>query len=450
MDEVPAPTDRDGVPGIFFPDQVISSLSAHFRFALIGRISGNRGLTPNKDILSALSCTGLLGSHTVRFLPRGYMVLTLSCEEDYLKFWERPDITIRTVVIRFSKWTPEFKYEEDSSIAPVWVRFPDLPLHLYAKKSLYPIAMILGNPVMVDEITADVSRGSFARVCVEMDVLQPRPDKIWVGWGDHFQVVEVIYERVPRFCSKCKMLGHSLDFCSSTGLRFGTRRRGPQRQAPPAPPSADPMAQGPRPHGKDVVSDSPLQTLSVSTQGISSDLVQSGDTDFPEQLVTRSRRRPVVRRDPNRPISTKNYYEVLEHLPSESGPGESSGIVNTRIRRVKSLLSKIAVEETVEAAVSVPVAVPVQMVEIAPIVPDPLGDSSASITLPVDSHVSTDCPEFAMSTVSVDGVTDVVTSSMQECLSLPLPGRTRSQQRRYYRQKSAQASSPYERPHDPG
>ncbi|XP_073023586.1 uncharacterized protein [Primulina eburnea] len=120
MDEVPAPTDRDGIPGILFPDQVISSLSAPFRFALIGRISGNRGLTPNKDILSALSCVGLLGSHTVRFLPRGYMVLTLSCEEDYLKFWERPEISIRSVVIRFSKWTPEFIYEEDSSVAPVW------------------------------------------------------------------------------------------------------------------------------------------------------------------------------------------------------------------------------------------------------------------------------------------------------------------------------------------
>ncbi|XP_073032859.1 uncharacterized protein [Primulina eburnea] len=134
MDEVPDPTDRDGIPGILFSDQVISSLSAPFKFALIGRISGNRGITPNKDILSAISCTGLLGSHTVRFLPRGYMVLTLSCEEDYLKFWERPEISIRTVVIRFSKWTPEFKYEADSSVVPVWVRFPDLPSTFLIKK----------------------------------------------------------------------------------------------------------------------------------------------------------------------------------------------------------------------------------------------------------------------------------------------------------------------------
>lgn len=36
MDEIPPPITRDGIPGILFPDQVITSVSEPFKFALIG------------------------------------------------------------------------------------------------------------------------------------------------------------------------------------------------------------------------------------------------------------------------------------------------------------------------------------------------------------------------------------------------------------------------------
>lgn len=94
------------------------------------------------------------------------------------------ELTIGTVCIRLSEWLSEFKFEEESSIAPVGVRLSGLPLHLYDKKSLYPIAKIPENPVKVYEITVDGSRGSFVTVCVELDVLKALQDKIWVGWGD--------------------------------------------------------------------------------------------------------------------------------------------------------------------------------------------------------------------------------------------------------------------------
>ncbi|XP_075474527.1 uncharacterized protein LOC142505427 [Primulina tabacum] len=310
--------------------------------------------------------------------------------------------------------------------------------------------------------------GSFARVCIELDVLQPLQEKIWVGWGDHFQVVEVIYERVPHFCCNCKMLGHSLDFCTRNGQTFQSRRRGPQRQAAHAPPSSDQQNQRPRPHGKGIVSDSPIQAPSVPSQGVSSDQAPSSDSDVPEQVVKRPCRRPVVRKDPNRPISTKNYYEVLQDLPSESGPGETSGTVKPRTHRVKSLLSKLTVEGNAEAgypfrpasarssssqttatvdvvnssvtAVPAPVDVPVQVVELVPVVQDTV----------MGTPVSSPLPSLEFDSASVGSMTGVVPSSTTECLSLPLPGRTRSQQRRYYRQKAAQASSPYRRPLDPG
>lgn len=112
-------TLRDGISGIIFPDRVISSLSEPLKFSLIGRITDNRGSNLNYVILDVFSRTRLLVLHIVKFLPRGFMILTLSTEEDYIFFWNKSVVTIGRVSIRFSKWTLKFKFEEDSPIAPV-------------------------------------------------------------------------------------------------------------------------------------------------------------------------------------------------------------------------------------------------------------------------------------------------------------------------------------------
>lgn len=137
------------------------------------------------------------------------------------------------VGIRFSKWTPKFKFHAESPIIPVWVRLPELPLYLFNKKSLCVIAKILGNPIKVDDYTADAYRGAFARLCVEINVLEPPIKKIWVGWGDHSQEIDVIYEKFPSYCPDCKMLGHATEVCYSHGKNPGPARPPPREKAPP-------------------------------------------------------------------------------------------------------------------------------------------------------------------------------------------------------------------------
>lgn len=107
-------------------------------------------------------------SYTIKFLPRGFLVITLSCEEDYARMWTRPSMYVGSVGIRFSKWTPEFHFKAESSIVPVCIRFPELHLHLFDKTSLFALAKILGNPIKIDDFTADVSGGAFARICGKM------------------------------------------------------------------------------------------------------------------------------------------------------------------------------------------------------------------------------------------------------------------------------------------
>lgn len=68
-----------------------------------------------------------------------------------------------------------------------------------------------------------------------------------VGWGDHVQMIDVIFEKFPHFCSHCKLLGHSLDFC----YRLSPRRDHLKGKAPQNVHSTDrPGSSGPIPHSR--------------------------------------------------------------------------------------------------------------------------------------------------------------------------------------------------------
>jgi len=53
----------------------------------------------------------------------------------------------------------------------------------------------------------------FVRVLVDIDMLSPLPDDIWVERPDYTFVAGVEYEWLLPFCSHCKMIGHELAQC---------------------------------------------------------------------------------------------------------------------------------------------------------------------------------------------------------------------------------------------
>ncbi|XP_059294520.1 uncharacterized protein LOC132047502 [Lycium ferocissimum] len=115
-------------------------------------------------------------------------------------------------------WHPDFKPEEDSPMAPIWVLLPKLPFHCHTWHYVKQILSPIGIPLIMDNATTNRTRPSMAKVRVEVDLTKPRIDKIWVGLEDEshplkgfYQKVE--YESVPKFCTHCKKLGHSLVQC---------------------------------------------------------------------------------------------------------------------------------------------------------------------------------------------------------------------------------------------
>ncbi|KAL2475613.1 Uncharacterized protein Adt_36349 [Abeliophyllum distichum] len=99
-------------------------------------------------------------------------------------------------------------------IAPVWISFPLLPVHLRAKEFLFALSKLVGIPLRIDEATADLLRPSEARVCVEVNLEHKLPDRVWIERGESRSFWQpVVYEQLPHFCVKCRHMGHLFDKC---------------------------------------------------------------------------------------------------------------------------------------------------------------------------------------------------------------------------------------------
>ncbi|KAG6491488.1 hypothetical protein ZIOFF_052839 [Zingiber officinale] len=181
----------NNVPGVFYNDEEIV-------------YQGFKGL-------------GLSITYNIRFLRAGHIFLHLTSIEDMARIWTRGVWRIGGSILRIFKWTPHFSYEAESSLVPVWVQFPDLPVHMFNKNCVFSMARIVGCPIKIDEATADGSRLFMARACVEIDLLKPRVEQFLIGIGEEHRMQRVVYERTPEYCQYCRHLGHAEADCYVAG-----------------------------------------------------------------------------------------------------------------------------------------------------------------------------------------------------------------------------------------
>lgn len=76
-------------------------------------------------------------------------------------------------------WSPEFRSDVESSLVPIWVSLPHLPIFFFNKQCLFFIARMIGTPLTIDVATAELSHPSVAKVCVQIDLLK----KLLLGFG---------------------------------------------------------------------------------------------------------------------------------------------------------------------------------------------------------------------------------------------------------------------------
>ncbi|KAJ8766129.1 hypothetical protein K2173_021646 [Erythroxylum novogranatense] len=144
--------------------------------------------------------------------------------EDLLRMFSCPVWYIRGHAMRVLKWDEHFHVDRESSLVPVWISLPRLPIHFFDKSALFAICSVVGCPLRIDSATASLKRPSLARVQVEIDLLKDRPDKAWIdveGSNGFWQ--KLVYEKGP-----------AKQNAKASGVSVIGTEHAPERLAPPA------------------------------------------------------------------------------------------------------------------------------------------------------------------------------------------------------------------------
>ncbi|KAK1299352.1 hypothetical protein QJS10_CPB14g01366 [Acorus calamus] len=145
----------------------------------------------------------------------GFFVVNFDNEEDLQVVLEGGPWTMASRPFVLQRWSPFVKIElERLTTIPIWIKFPDLPLHMWTLECLSKIASAIGVPLYRDAATRLGTRISFARVCVEIAVGSTLPDKVVVnsklGGQQEFLVS---YDWKPKACTHCFTFGHDDAMC---------------------------------------------------------------------------------------------------------------------------------------------------------------------------------------------------------------------------------------------
>ena len=93
------------------------------------------------------------------------------------------------------------------------MRSPKLPQEHWNKTTLLKISAKAGRPLVVDKQTESISKGCFARVCVQIGISKPLILGTGIDEGTTGFRQLFVYENIPILCFGCGRVGHSENCC---------------------------------------------------------------------------------------------------------------------------------------------------------------------------------------------------------------------------------------------
>ncbi|XP_057839541.1 uncharacterized protein LOC131049493 [Cryptomeria japonica] len=142
------------------------------------------------------------------------------------------------------RWKAGFDLAFDlQKTAPVWVRFPGLPLEYWDESIFKWIGNSLGHFVGVDEITKTKSCLVYARFRVQATVSMNLPNFISLKSRLGSWTQSLVYENATLFCQKCRKTGHYISQCKAP-TPLPLKLKGPTLDESPVP-NVPPIHNGP-------------------------------------------------------------------------------------------------------------------------------------------------------------------------------------------------------------
>lgn len=134
-----------------------------------------------------------------------------------MRLWLKGNWNLLGYPMRVFKWSVDFQLSFEPSVIPTWIGLDGLPIHLFNKSTLFSIANLVGKLMKIDEPTANLSRPSVTRICVEVDLLKSLLARIWIGTGGSTNFWQrVCYEDLPSYCNHFLKIGLSPNQCKKT------------------------------------------------------------------------------------------------------------------------------------------------------------------------------------------------------------------------------------------
>jgi len=206
-------SDYNAIPSCPFLEEDLDHSSDDWKLCVVGYVSGKfpgyRAL--NNIIGNTWKCPASLTVH-----ESGWLVYRFENEEDKLSVLCGGPYLVygRPLILR--QMTEYFDYScSVMTHVPVWVKLPNLPLKCWTPRCLSKLASVLGKPIQCDKLTSTKERLSYARVLVEVDLLEDLRSSIDVVLPNGNPLCQkVIYKTLPKFCKSCKVFGHSIRACS--------------------------------------------------------------------------------------------------------------------------------------------------------------------------------------------------------------------------------------------
>ncbi|KAK4730433.1 hypothetical protein R3W88_023421 [Solanum pinnatisectum] len=213
----PIITTRQGYPSITFHEEdFMLKMPGRCKYTLVGKFIN---AMPKMEMIrkSFIAQTQLTGGVKIAHFNSRHIYIDLDNEADHIAVWTKQKMYIAGQLMKLQVWTPTFKPAEDTPIVPIWVTLPELPWHCYYMDILTPLLSPIGKALYLDSATMQKTRGSVAKVRVQIDITKDRPQHVWLGFSEKdpsigkWQIIE--FEDVPLYCLYCKHQGHSIGEC---------------------------------------------------------------------------------------------------------------------------------------------------------------------------------------------------------------------------------------------
>ena len=162
----------------------------------------------------------LSGSAQIYPVARGFFIVKFDSTDDRNAILSHVFAWKVRYPLMAKPWFKDFDPSTESfNKVPLWVRLPNLPLHLWVDSVLEAVGEAIGDFLMVDNASSNVYRTTYARILVEVDTSKGLPASICLAspFGDWNQCLD--YEGIPFRCRKCHKTGHLATSCSSDKSR---------------------------------------------------------------------------------------------------------------------------------------------------------------------------------------------------------------------------------------